>query len=214
MNINAKIIDLEMKIKQMQNELQELKGQETTEELTTAETLKKLYQEDFEEFYRECKRHDEFLINNDYNKNVKCWWDMTADDDVNIDNKWARIAYAVGSFDDINVAKQIEAINNAYAQDESLPYIAMYQCKNIYKAEEIRSDLKRSIKSVIDMVLAYGEADEEENYKSYQDGRIHLDSIYYKTYDTNQSTGEKELIENKILQLYFTLDYIRAGASW
>lgn len=179
----------------------------------TASDLAKLWKDKgFDAFYKEANDYAWFLNEYDiaekneedieaYNEHNR--WADSATDEKTV---WSRLFSAIAFFDIDKVAAQIARANNDATTNEYL--ITSVDVKDPCSVDEWKKCLYDCLKGVAEDFIEHGEATEKHTFKSYQRGRVHLDSIcrYYEDDDG----GEYSIID----KIYWTDEESTAGDDW
>lgn len=157
----------------------------------------------FSNFYEEIREHKKWmdehedLIDTDEDE-----WDESCYDEEN--NPFARLASCLLYFDVSKVAHYIAAINrsNIVGTDN---YILSAGISDNSDISEWEKTLINDIRELASLVVETGEATEDEPYKHWQAGRLHLTSSVV----TYSYKGEDDTVRK--LELYWTPESAEAG---
>lgn len=151
----------------------------------TIDDLENYYNKvNFETFYAKCREFEDYEYSKFSGKDFRfldntCRVDCWDDSCLSGETKMSRIVQALVYFNIDKIVDHIVAINLS-----NCPHIESMDVEDNLSKEEWKNCLLGCLKSVIQSVMQYGEADENSYYKEYQSGRIHLDSMLMKYEDT------------------------------
>lgn len=157
----------------------------------------------FNEFYEEIKKHAKWM--NEHEDLIQTdldYWDESCYDEEN--NPFARLISCLLYFDVSLVAHYIAAINrsNIVGTDN---YIVSAGINDINDISDWEKTLIDDLGQLVSFVVESGEATEEEPYKHWQVGRLHLTSSIV----TYNYKGEDDTVRK--LELYWTPESAEAG---
>lgn len=157
----------------------------------------------FSEFYKEIKKHAKWI--NEHEDLIETdldYWDKSCYDEEN--SPFARVLGCLLYFDVSLVAHYIAAINrsNIVGTDN---YIVSAGVNDINDISDWEKTLIDDLGQLVSFVVESGEATEEEPYKHWQVGRLHLTSSIV----TYNYKGEDDTVRK--LELYWTPESAEVG---
>lgn len=157
----------------------------------------------FSEFYEDIQKHKKWmdehedLVETDLDE-----WNKSCYDEEN--NSFARLVGCLLYFDVNKVARYIVAINKSSVVKAD-NYIVSANLNNKYDIYEWEKTLINDLGHLTSFVVESGEATEEESYKHWQVGRLHLVSSVV----TYKYEGEDDTVRK--LEIYWTPENAEAG---
>lgn len=171
MTIEDRVERLENKLDLIIKNLDLKDNSDKCNDIIYLEDLKESYKHlEFNSFYEKCKDYRKF-INRGANESESKW----AVDCIDGESMFSRIFLCLAWFDVDKIAEQITTINKS--SSEKITYVGV---KDVLSISEWKAALLDSLKKLVNYLIVYGEATEDVTYKTYQIGRIVLESIYMK----------------------------------
>lgn len=181
---------LKEEVKKLSKRIEELEHQKKVE----PEDLQTLYiEKGFDVFYKTVREHGIQMEKEDGNNDS---WSI-----YNSQNKYALLAVALQYFDIDRIAKQVVAINSSSLKNEDL----ILTCnEDSIDVDDVKDGLYNNVKKVSETFISSVDVSPEDNYHTFQNGRIHLDAIC-TCYDGKYTN---------IIKIYWTPEEGTAGADW
>lgn len=184
--VNDRLDRLEEKLNNFIELFKKPEEQKSEDKITISDIESFYKNEDFETFYKICR---EFETDEDrYSSDV-----------TNEKSLFSRLFLCLSYIDIDKIARQIVSINKDKANEGY--YLYSTDVEDITSFEAWRKCLLNCVKSVVDYLIQYGEADKNCPLKNYQMGRVHLTSMFV--------TYEDESINR--LELYWTDDHCESS---
>lgn len=219
--LQDKYNDVSVKINTLEEKVDEILAKlENVESLTSSQKTIKKASDDFTKLHADSFKHwYEVLGYDDFIKKIALphkWaveaydgkdaqkleeYDNWAEDVENSNDLYVKIADIVAWFNTEKIARMIARNNNALRNDkgsfydvEENPDIIGTLNVNSYNYTDIKIGLDKNVKDCIEDLIKYGPANENETFKEFQVGRIHLLSVhtdegdFLKLYWTNEES--------------------------
>lgn len=181
---------LKEEVKKLSKRIEELENQKKVK----PKDLQALYTEKgFDAFYKAVREHGIQTEKEDYGNDN---WNI-----YNSQNKYALLAVALQYFDIDRLAKQIVAVNSSSLKTDDL--ILTYN-EDPIDVRVVRDGLYDNVKKVAESFVNSVDVTPDDNYHTFQNGRIHLDAICTH-YDGEYAN---------MIKIYWTPEESTAGDNW